>query len=64
MKKLKTFNEESINEETIELLEPLMSEENFNEMNAGKYSKALSIIVKWERLLWELLSSPYRSKRE
>jgi hypothetical protein len=49
LKNLKTYDKDSINNETIELLEPLlvMGAEWFNETNSGKVSKAIAAITRW-----------------
>jgi dynein heavy chain len=49
MKKLKDFEKDSINEETIELLEPYFNcqDDWFNENMAQKASKAANGILKW-----------------
>lgn len=49
LKNLKTYDKDSINNETIELLEPLLvlSAEWFNETNSGKVSKAIAAITRW-----------------
>jgi hypothetical protein len=49
LKNLKTYDKDSINNETIELLEPLLveGEKWFNETTTAKVSKAISAICKW-----------------
>ncbi len=49
LKNLKNYDKDSINNETIELLEPLLvtNESWFNETACGKVSKAIAAICKW-----------------
>lgn len=49
LKNLKTYDKDAINNETIELLEPLLveGEKWFNETTTGKVSKAIAAICKW-----------------
>ena len=49
LKNLKTYDKDSINNETVELLEPLLVEGDkwFNETTTGKVSKAIAAICKW-----------------
>jgi len=49
LRNLKTYDKDSINNETIELLEPLLvnGTDWFNETNTGKVSKAIQAICKW-----------------
>lgn len=49
LKNLKTYDKDGINNETIELLEPLLveGEKWFNENTTGKVSKAIAAICKW-----------------
>lgn len=55
MKKLKEYEKDSINEETIELLEPYLnqSDEWFNDTYATKASKAAAGILKWAFAIYE-----------
>ena len=50
LKNLKTYDKDSINNETTELLEPLLVSGNewFNETTCAKVSKAIAAINKWE----------------
>lgn len=50
LKNLKTYDKDSINNETTELLEPLLvsGAEWFNETTCGKVSKAIAAINRWE----------------
>jgi dynein heavy chain len=49
LKNLKTYDKDAINNETVELLEPLLveGEKWFNETTTGKVSKAIAAICKW-----------------
>ena len=49
LKNLKTYDKDAINNETIELLEPILveGEKWFNENTTGKVSKAIAAICKW-----------------
>lgn len=49
LKNLKSYDKDSINNETIELLEPMLvtGVEWFNENTTGKVSKAIAAICKW-----------------
>lgn len=49
LKNLKTYDKDAINNETVELLEPLLIEGAswFNETSTGKVSKAIAAICKW-----------------
>lgn len=49
LKNLKTYDKDSINNETVELLEPLLVQgaDWFNETNSGKVSKAIAAITRW-----------------
>lgn len=55
LKNLKGYDKDSINNETIELLEPLLieGEKWFNENTAGKVSKAIAAICKWLYSVYE-----------
>ena len=54
MRKLKEYEKDSINEETIELLYPYMSQtEWFNEKVAANASKAAAGILKWSLAIYE-----------
>ncbi len=55
LKNLKGYDKDSINNETIELLEPLLSTgtEWFNENTCGKVSKAIAAICKWLYAVYE-----------
>jgi dynein heavy chain, axonemal len=55
MKRLKDFEKDQINEETIELLEPYLSPNNewFNETSAAKTSMAAAGILKWALAIYE-----------
>ena len=50
LKNLKTYDKDAINNETIELLEPILvdGEKFFNDTIASKVSKAIAAICKWE----------------
>lgn len=47
IKNLKTFDKDSINNETIELLDPILKSDYFNETIAGKATVAAKSIMKW-----------------
>ena len=55
LKNLKTYDKDSISNETIELLEPLLltGTEWFNETICGKVSKAIAAICKWLYAVYE-----------
>lgn len=55
LKNLKTYDKDSINNETIELLEPILveGEKWFNENTTGKVSKAIASICKWLYSVYE-----------
>lgn len=55
MKKLKEYEKDQINEETIELLSPYFSQagEWFNEKTAANASKAAAGILKWAAAIYE-----------
>ena len=55
MKKLKEFEKDAINEETVELLEPYFSQKDdwFHEAAAVKTSKAAAGILKWAFAIYE-----------
>jgi dynein heavy chain len=49
LKNLKTYDKDSISNETVELLEPLLvtGTDWFNEVTCGKVSKAIAAICRW-----------------
>jgi dynein heavy chain, axonemal len=55
LKNLKTYDKDSISNETIELLEPLLltGTDWFNETTCGKVSKAIAAICKWLFAVYE-----------
>jgi dynein heavy chain len=53
LNKLKGFEKDGINEETIELLSPYMGQEWFTEDKAGGASKAAAGLLKWTKAIYE-----------
>jgi dynein heavy chain len=55
LKKLKEFEKDSINEETIELLYPYFSQQDdwFNDASASRASKAAAGILKWAFAIYD-----------
>ena len=55
LKNLKTYDKDSISNETIELLEPMLltGTDWFNETTCGKVSKAIAAICKWLFAVYE-----------
>lgn len=49
LKNLKTYDKDGINNETIELLEPLLvtGVDWYNETNTGKVAKSIAAICRW-----------------